>query len=60
MVIEWTAFVCTHARGANWKIPDEDFPTVCKMVMANGISISDIFKFIYFTLTKLISVTLNN
>jgi len=36
MMIEWLTFVCTHARGPDWKIPDEDFPTICKLVMANG------------------------
>lgn len=36
MMVEWLTFVCTHARGPNWKIPDEEFPTVCKMVMAKG------------------------
>ncbi|XP_045172543.1 uncharacterized protein LOC123534382 [Mercenaria mercenaria] len=36
MMIEWLTFVCTHTRGADWKIPDEEFPAVCKMVMAKG------------------------
>ncbi|XP_052799889.1 uncharacterized protein LOC128231295 isoform X2 [Mya arenaria] len=36
MMIEWLTFVCTHARGPGWKIPKEDFPAICKMVMANG------------------------
>lgn len=36
VMVEWLTFVCTHARGPNWKIPDEDFPTICKMVMAKG------------------------
>ena len=36
MLIEWMTFVATHTRGANWKIPDEEFPWICKKVMANG------------------------
>ncbi|KAL4223080.1 hypothetical protein ACF0H5_016555 [Mactra antiquata] len=36
MVIEWTAFVSTHCRGADWKIPENEFPLICKMVMAKG------------------------
>ncbi|XP_060606730.1 uncharacterized protein LOC132759023, partial [Ruditapes philippinarum] len=36
MMIEWLTFVCTHSRGSNWKIPDEEFPSICKLVMAKG------------------------
>ncbi|KAL3858087.1 hypothetical protein ACJMK2_012701 [Sinanodonta woodiana] len=34
IAVEWLTFVATHCRGPDWKIPDEDFPTICKMVMA--------------------------
>ena len=37
MLIEWMTFVATHTRGANWKIPEEEFPWICKKVMANGM-----------------------
>ncbi|XP_052243210.1 uncharacterized protein LOC127853074 isoform X2 [Dreissena polymorpha] len=36
MVIEWLTFVCTHCRGPKWKIPDENFPLICRLVMENG------------------------
>ncbi|XP_033747515.1 uncharacterized protein LOC117332639 [Pecten maximus] len=36
MVIEWMTFVATHSGGSNWKIPEEDFPVVCRKVMENG------------------------
>ncbi|XP_063396386.1 uncharacterized protein LOC134680990 [Mytilus trossulus] len=35
ILIEWLTFVCTHKRGANWRIPDESFPLLCKLVMQN-------------------------
>ncbi|KAK3749021.1 hypothetical protein RRG08_056928 [Elysia crispata] len=34
--LEWVTFLSTHSRGENWKIPDENFPPLVKMVMANG------------------------
>lgn len=34
--LEWVTFVSTHSRGENWKIPDEKFPTLVKLVMENG------------------------
>ena len=37
MMIEWLTFIATHTRGPNWKIPDEEFPWICKKVMANGM-----------------------
>ena len=36
IMIEWLTFVCTHKRGANWRIPDENFPLICKKVMEKG------------------------
>ncbi|KAL5016959.1 hypothetical protein ScPMuIL_006548 [Solemya velum] len=37
MMLEWTTFVCTHARGKNWKVIEkEKFPTICKLVMAKN------------------------
>ena len=36
IMVEWLAFVCTHSRGENWKIPDEKFPALVKMVMSHG------------------------
>ncbi|XP_005096617.1 uncharacterized protein LOC101858706 [Aplysia californica] len=36
VMLEWLTFVCTHSRGENWRIPEENFPMLVKMVMANG------------------------
>ncbi|XP_061162278.1 CDP-diacylglycerol--inositol 3-phosphatidyltransferase-like [Saccostrea echinata] len=36
IIVEWLTFTATHTRGANWKIPDEEFPYLCKLVMAKG------------------------
>ena len=33
--VEWTAFVCLHTRGPNWKEAGEA-PAFVKAVMANG------------------------
>ncbi|RUS83577.1 hypothetical protein EGW08_008683, partial [Elysia chlorotica] len=34
--LEWLTFLSTHIKGENWKIPEENFPLLVKMVMANG------------------------
>ncbi|XP_060078025.1 CDP-diacylglycerol--glycerol-3-phosphate 3-phosphatidyltransferase-like [Ylistrum balloti] len=36
MVIEWMTFVATHSRGPSWRIPEKDFPVICRKVMENG------------------------
>ncbi|XP_069136323.1 uncharacterized protein [Argopecten irradians] len=36
MVAEWATFVATHRVGSNWKIPEEDFPVICRKVMEKG------------------------
>ncbi|GFN95516.1 phosphatidylinositol synthase [Plakobranchus ocellatus] len=34
--LEWVTFLSTHSRGEHWKIPEEKFPALVTMVMANG------------------------
>lgn len=34
--IEWVTFVCTHCRGASWRVPEEHFPWLVTKVMDNG------------------------
>ena len=36
LFVEWLTFVGTHCRGANWKIPEQNFPWLVTRVMANG------------------------
>ncbi|KAK3084544.1 hypothetical protein FSP39_015137, partial [Pinctada imbricata] len=36
ILVEWLTFVSTHNRGATWKIPDNEFPDICRRVMEKG------------------------
>ena len=36
-MLEWLTFVCTHSREDKWKVTEEDFPLLVKMVMAKGM-----------------------
>ena len=37
VVLEWSSFVCTHCRGANWKYSFERAPWLVTKVMENGM-----------------------
>jgi len=39
VVLEWSSFVCTHCRGANWKSSFERAPWLVTKVMDNGMII---------------------
>ncbi|XP_011434266.3 uncharacterized protein LOC128186680 [Crassostrea angulata] len=36
ILVEWLTFLATHSRGPDWKTTDEEFPYLCKLVMAKG------------------------
>ena len=36
ILVEWLTFLATHSIGSNWKATDDDFPYVCKLVMAKS------------------------
>ena len=37
VALEWSSFVCTHCRGANWKSSFEKAPWLVTKVMDNGV-----------------------
>nr|XP_022338106.1 uncharacterized protein LOC111133759 [Crassostrea virginica] len=36
ILVEWLTFLATHSIGSNWKATDDDFPYICKLVMAKN------------------------
>ena len=44
IALEWSSFVCTHSRGANWKGSFERAPWLVTKVMDNGMRFCDLYE----------------